>query len=265
MKIAITGSNSLLGLYFTNYFTKKRFNILKINKKKNFYLNKKIPFNFRRKKIDILIHLAHEYSSNSKKVNLEGTQKLFDNALRNNIKKIIFVSSLSSHNYAKSLYGKTKFEIEKYCLTNKKIIIIRPGLVFGFSLDKKLVIFKKIVSIIPFIPYFEKKDKYIYSVSIDELSKCVYKIIKRRKNKYQTYNIFNKKKIYFIDLINLYAPDKIKLKLPFFVFYYLGLFISKFIYLKSIDSFLGLLKNRNSYKNKLEKNFFTKKNIIYKR
>ena len=50
MKIAITGSNSLLGLYFTNYFTKKRFDILEMNKDKSFYLDKKIPFNFKRKK-----------------------------------------------------------------------------------------------------------------------------------------------------------------------------------------------------------------------
>ena len=265
MKIAITGSNSLLGIYFTKYFRKKKLNVFNINKKKDFYLQKKTPFNFRGKKIDILIHLAHEYSSKSNKVNLIGTQKLFDNALMNNIKKIIFVSSLSSHKYAKSIYGKTKFKIEKYCLTRKKIIIIRPGLIFGYSLDKKLVLLKKIISLIPLIPYFEKKDKFIYSVSIDELTDCIYKILKRKKNEYLIYNIFNKKKIYFIDLLNLYAPNKIKFRLPFFVFYYLGLFISKFIYLKSIDSFLGLLNNRKNYKNKSEKNLFTKKNIIYKK
>ena len=265
MKVAITGSNSLLGVYFIKYFKKKKLKIFTLNKKKKFYLEKKIPFNFRGKKIDILIHLAHEYSSKSKEVNLVGTQKLFDNALKNNIKKIIFVSSLSSHRYAKSLYGKTKFKIEKYCLKTKKIIIVRPGLVFGYSLDKKLVLLKKIISFIPLIPYFEKNDKFLYSVSIDELIDHIFKIIKKKRDDYLIYNIFNKKKIYFIDLLNLYAPKKIKVKLPFFVFYYLGLSISKFIYLKSIDSFLGLLKNRNSYKNKSEKNLFTKKDIIYKR
>lgn len=265
MKIAITGSNSLLGLYFTKFFKKKNLDILRLNKKKNFFLEKEIPFNFKGKHVDVLIHLAHEYSSKSYKVNLDGTRKLFDNALKNNIKKIIFVSSLSSNKYAKSLYGITKYKIEKYCLLKKKIIIIRPGLVFGYSLDKKLVILKKIISLLPLVPYFEKRDKFLYSVSIDELTDCIYKIIRKKKNDYLIYNIFNKKKIYFKDLINLSASSKKKIKLPFFVFNYFGLFISKIIYLKSIDSFLGLLINKNNYKNKSEKNLFTKKNIIYKR
>ncbi len=264
MKIAITGSNSLLGLYLTNFFKKKKLNVFKINKKNGFFLEKKIPYNFKGKHIDVLIHLAHEYSSKSFKVNFFGTKKLFDNALKNNIKKIIFISSLSSHKNAKSLYGKTKYEIEKYCVLRKKIIIIRPGLVFGYSLDKKLLILKKIISLLPLIPYFEKKDKFLYSVSIDELTDCIYKII-RKKNEYLIYNIFNKKKIHFEDLIDLSVQNKKKVKLPFFIFYYFGLFVSKLVYLKSIDSFLGLLINRNNYQNKSEKNLFTKKKIIYKR
>ena len=245
MKIAITGSNCFLGIFLAKFFKDAGYEILEINRKKKFNLKNETPFNFRNKKIDVLIHLAHNYSSKSLEVNFKGTKKLFKNAIKNKIKKKVFISSLSSHRNAESIYGKTKFKIEKFCLKNE-IIIIRPGLIFGYKLDKKLSLLKKIISYLPVLPYFEKKSNFIYSVSVDELSFIINKILKK-KDHTKIYNVFNKKKIFFIDLIRLSKTQKIKIKLPFFLFYYSAHLISKLVYLKSIDSFLGLLNNRINY------------------
>ena len=194
MKVAITGSNCFLGIYLAKFLKNFGYEILKINRKKNFDLENKIPFNFENKKIDVLIHLAHNYSNQSLTVNFNGTKKLFENATKNRIKKIVFISSLSSHKNAKSVYGKTKYKIEKFCV-KKKIIVIRPGLI--------LSLLKKIISYLPILPYFENKSKFIYSVSVDELTNHINKILKR-KSTIKVYNIFNKKKIFFINLINLH-------------------------------------------------------------
>lgn len=262
MKIAITGSNCFLGLSLTKFFKNKGYEIMEINRKKKFDLENEIPFNFKDRKVDVLIHLAHNYSSKSFEVNLNGTKKLFENAIKNKIKKLFFISSLSSHKDAKSIYGKTKFKIEKFCL-KKKIIIIRPGLIFGYKLDKKLSLLKKINSYLPVLPYFENKSNFIYSVSIDELTFILNKILKK-KNNVKIYNIFNRKKIFFIDLIRVNKSQKIKIKLPFFLFYYSAHLISKLIYFKSVDSFLGILNNRINYSSIGEKNFYTKKSLIDK-
>ncbi len=119
MIVAITGSNCFLGIYLAKFLKKFGYDVLKINRKKNFDLKNKTPFNFKNKKIDILIHLAHNYSNQSLNLNFNGTKKLFEDATKNRIKKIVFISSLSSHKNAKSVYGKTKYKIEKFCKKKK--------------------------------------------------------------------------------------------------------------------------------------------------
>lgn len=260
MKIAITGSNSNLGKYLTNYFKKKKQKVVLINKNKKFFLENKNTYNFKKKKIDVLIHLAHNYTNLGKRINYEGSKKLFINAKKNRVKKIIFISSISSHKSAISDYGTTKYLIENYCLKNK-IIIIRPGLIFGNKLDKKLNLMFSIIKFIPIIPYFTGKKNFIYAVNIKELTEEIYKIISTKHN-FKIFNIFCNKKIYFKDLIDLKHSNKIKIRLPFSLFYFFFVVLSKVIYLKSVDSFLGLLKNRQNYNVPSEKNIFTKKKLI---
>jgi nucleoside-diphosphate-sugar epimerase len=258
MKIAITGSNSNFGIYLSKHFKK---NIYKINKKKKFSLENADLYNLRNKKINVLIHLAHEYSGRGKVINYDGSIKLFKNAQKNRIKKLIFISSLSSHNQAISDYGRTKYKIEKFCLKNN-IIIIRPGLIFGFKeKDKKLEIAKQTIKYIPFIPYFVNKEKFIFTVHIGELIKKMLPIILKKSN-YKIFNIYCPNKIYFEDLINLTNKKKIKIKIPFFIFKFFFIFISKFFYCKICDSFLSFAKNKKEHIKKFEKNIFTKKNLI---
>ena len=260
MKIAITGSNSNLGKFLSSYLKKKKIKLILINRNKNYSLLNKDTFNFNNKKIDILIHLAHNYSKNSKVINYSGSVKLFDKARKQNIKKIIFISSLSSHKKAISIYGNTKYLIEKYCKKNN-ITIIRPGIIFGNKIDKKIALLFYIMKFFPIIPYFKSNKNYLYAVHIKELTENIYKII-NQKDIARTYNIFCNQKIYFEDLINIKFKYKLKIRLPFKIFYILFSFLSKIIYLKSIDSFLGLLSNRKKFKHSKEYNIFTKKKFI---
>ena len=228
--------------------------------RKNYSLSNKETFNFSNKRIDVLIHLAHSYSKNGKLINYNGSVKLFIKAIKQNIKKIIFISSFSSHKKAISIYGNTKYLIERYCKKNE-ITIIRPGIIFGNKVDKKIALFFLIMKFLPIIPYFKNNKNYLYAVHIKELTENIYKII-NKKDTAKTYNIFCKQKIYFEDLINIKFQYKLKIKLPFKIFYILFSFLSKIIYLKSIDSFLGLLRNRKEFKHPKEFNIITKKKFI---
>jgi nucleoside-diphosphate-sugar epimerase len=258
MKIAITGSNSNFGIFLSKYFKK---NVYKISKKKKFFLENADQYNLKNKKINVLIHLAHEYSKKGKVLNYEGSIKLFENAIKSKIKKIIFISSLSSHINALSDYGKTKYLIERFCLKNN-IIIVRPGLIFGFNEnDKKLKIAKQIIKFIPIIPYFINKKSFIFSVHIEELIKKMCTIILKESN-YKIFNIYSPNKIYFEDLINLIIKNKLKIKIPFFIFKFFFVFLSKIFYFKIFDSFLSLAQNKQKYIKKYEKNIFTKKSLI---
>ncbi len=261
MTIGITGTTSIFGTYLVKFLISKKKKIIKINRKdNNFHLEKSEKFTFNGKKIKTLIHLAHSYKSNGCETNLNGTKKLFINAKKNNVKKIIFISSISAHKDALSKYGKTKYKIEKFCIKNK-IIIIRPGLIFGYKTDKKIQLMGKIIKYLPIIPYFKNKNKYLYAVNINELVEIIYEVVKSKKTT-GNYNIFSKNKIYFIDFLNLFNNNnKTKIQIPYFVFYIFFIAISKIIYLKSVDSFLGILGNKVNYTDPKQKNIFTKKTI----
>lgn len=267
MNIAITGGNSNLGNYLFNYLKKK--NKIFLLGRRNchiFYdLKKKFNFNFFKKnKIKLLIHLAHEYSFNIKKVNVNGSIDLFKN-IDTKKTRIIFISSYSSHKSALSIYGKTKYIIEKN-IPKKNSIIIRPGLIFSHKIDKKIILFRKIIKYIPIVPYFLNNKKFLYSVDIQELCLEITKIINRKKIEKKIYNIYCKKKIFLIDLINLMNfKYKIYIKVPYCLIYFPLIVISKIIYLKSIDSFLGLLGNKISKKYNSEITILTKKSILDKK
>jgi NADH dehydrogenase len=267
MNIAITGGNSNLGKCLFNYLKKK--NKVFLLGRRNchiFYdLKKKFSCNFFEKnKIKTLIHLAHEYSFNSKNVNVNGSIDLFKN-IDTKKTRIIFISSYSSHKSALSIYGKTKYIIEKN-IPKKNSIIIRPGLIFGHKIDKKIILFRKIIKYIPIVPYFLNNKKFLYSVDIQELCLEITKIINRKKIEKKIYSIYCKEKIFFKDLINLMNfRYKIYIKVPYYLIYFPLIIISKVIYLKSIDSFLGLVGNKKSenYDNGIT--ILTKKSILDKK
>lgn len=264
MNIAITGGNSNLGNYLF-YYLKKKNKVFLLGRRNCgiFYdLKKKFNYDFIKKnKIKTLIHLAHEYSSNSRNINLNGSINLFKN-IDTTKTRIIYMSSYSSDKSALSVYGKTKYRIEKV-VPKKNSIIIRPGLIFGYKIDKKLILFKKILNYIPIIPYFINDKKFLYSVHIKELCLEINKIIKKKKIKKNIYNIYCKEKIFLKNLIDLMNfKQKIYLEIPYCLIYFPIILLSKIIYLKSIDSFLGLVGNKSNENYCNENIILTKKSIL---
>jgi len=84
------------------------------------------------KNVDCLIHCAHLFDVGSEEINYRASADLFEESKKENVKKIIFISSFSARPDAISEYGKTKFRIEELALRHGGIVI-RPGLVVGLG------------------------------------------------------------------------------------------------------------------------------------
>ena len=236
MRILVTGSAGFVGKNLLNYLSKKKikifalYNKTKPTKIKNIkFLKsdikklKKIPNN-----IDCLIHLAVKNPENTSgpmlyRENVECTKKIFTLAKKNNIKKIIFFSSIAVYEKLKeklineniiikkpqSYYAISKFEGEELLkkLFNKSNVstfiirlpsIIGPGSRFNAISDIKEKISKgeKIFIKNPDVKY----NRVIY---IETLNKFVLNILKLKKITKTTIHLASRNPINFKTVILL--------------------------------------------------------------
>ena len=224
---------------FDNYYSikikKKRINIL--NKNKNFFFKnidivhkKKLDNYFKKKKIDIIIHLAAQagvrYSlENPQKyidVNIHGFLNIINQTKRNKIKNFIYASS-------SSVYGESKkFPLKENLLLNPKNIYglskklneqiaqiysnqfdinctgLRFFTIYGEWGRPDMFMFKL------FKACLEKKMFYLNNFGnhkrdftyIHDATKTLYKIIKKRKKGHKIINICSNRPIKILDIIN---------------------------------------------------------------
>jgi nucleoside-diphosphate-sugar epimerase len=78
--------------------------------------------------VDVLVHAA--YAKEDLARNVTGSTRLLEQAQRNAIKCIVFISSLAAHEAALSQYGKQKYALEKL-FEGRGALVVRPGLVLG--------------------------------------------------------------------------------------------------------------------------------------
>ncbi len=87
-----------------------------------------------RRGVEVLVHCAWDMreSSRSKnwQTNVAGSRTLIAEAVAAGVKQIIFISTISSFDQARSEYGKSKFVVEETILAAGGTVI-RPGLVWG--------------------------------------------------------------------------------------------------------------------------------------
>lgn len=183
---AITGANGQIGSFLTDYLRKQGhivYELVRSSEKahddkyyKFFDLAQpqQIPS---LQGIDVLIHSAHFFDSTApdyKKINMNGSQKLFQQAKIDRLKYTIFISTLSAYSEARSLYGKTKYQIEQLLMTeHPNINIIRPGLVFHAPLKGVVGAMDNFVKKFPIVPLIGRGKQLIHSCFLEELAKLI--------------------------------------------------------------------------------------------
>jgi nucleoside-diphosphate-sugar epimerase len=83
---------------------------------------------------DALVHCAYDFRVHRwpeiEAVNVHGTGKLFSAARQAGIKRLVCISTMSSFDGCRSLYGRAKLEIEKIAFAHGALVL-RPGLIYG--------------------------------------------------------------------------------------------------------------------------------------
>lgn len=202
-------------------------------------------------KADVAVHLAHDFSgTRGARLTVKGTSELMEKLIDLGVAKQIFISSFSSGEHAKSLYGKTKYTLERKFLRYPNCIIIRPGLVIGSGgLFGRI---RKWTNILPIIPIPRGDVSRLPIIDIETLCVEISKVIENKYNPKKELNLFFEEFVYLRDLISIVSdrrgPLPILVSLPTW-FFKTCLVTAEFLRVPlpvSKDNFLGLLANKNA-------------------
>lgn len=143
--IAITGANGFLGSELTKYFIDQGWRVIALVRgSQRFtstddirYVEYDLSTGFDSsvlQQADYLIHAAYsKQGANGSEIfqtNLKAAEQIVTAARAHKLKKMVFVSSMSAHESAESIYGRQKLAIEKL-FQGADCAIVRPGLIIG--------------------------------------------------------------------------------------------------------------------------------------
>jgi len=144
--IAITGASGFLGTDLLNFFVNKGWNVVALVRDQNkLKTNKNIEYrayditkpvsNSTLKDVDYLVHAAYvkldKQHPDAMEINISGAKNLLKAAKTAALSKIVFISTMSAHEDAISVYGRQKLEIERLFLESKNATVLRCGLIVG--------------------------------------------------------------------------------------------------------------------------------------
>ena len=160
MKIAVTGSNGLIGKSLVEELKKRRIDVIECNKNNCNILN--FPkLKSQLKGVNIVIHCAAQLDENAKnlfEVNVKGTENVLEASAINQVEQFIFLSSVGVYGAIKEIktektkpqpvtnYEKSKFLAEQKVLSYQEMFhttILRPAIIIG-----KNEYWKKIIKLI---------------------------------------------------------------------------------------------------------------------
>lgn len=246
MRIAITGANGFVGSHIVENFKDTEFFTYPIsrNSSKNDLRNKN-NWNNELKNIDVLIHcagIAHVNSKDNleiiKEVNVEGLKNILRSAIEENVKRIIYISSIKVYGEytlpgecinnksiisPKDPYSISKIDAEnliKKMTNDKKIdyVIIRPSLIYGARLKANFLNLIKLLSFpipipLPFLAIRNQRSFLYIKNLVEFLKLCCHsdKVINK------TFVISDKEFISTKDLINLICEQLNRRHLIFYL------------------------------------------------
>jgi uncharacterized protein YbjT (DUF2867 family) len=213
MRVLITGANGFIGRHLINYFKSKNASVVGVCRSGRlagcdaafkWQLGEDIP-SIALEGVTHAIHLAHDFDgAKGAEKTLKATVSdcLF---LKNRgIKRQLFFSSYSAGQHAESLYGITKFKIEKMLTAVDGVIVVRPGLVLGDAgIFGRMACFAKIS---PLLPLPDGGKGLIPIIDIHKLCEKVYQILLRDTS--QDENIFENELVSLRELLLNVAKEK---------------------------------------------------------
>ena len=189
LRYAITGANGFVGSHIVRYLIDKRCEVYEIGRhpskkiqRKSYFIYHSLGGAINQKKlhgIDVFIHCAYDFSlikwGDIKKINIDGSVNLLEEASNAGVKKMILISTMSAFEGCKSLYGKAKISIEREA-SKLGAIIVRPGLVFGKNVGGMIGSLNKMISISKFIPLVSGGNQLLHLCHYEDLAHLVWEL-----------------------------------------------------------------------------------------
>lgn len=148
---------------------------------------------------DWVIHLAHDFGGEeSASKTIEGTMDAMAAFRAAGVRRQMFFSSLSAHPNATSLYGRTKFAIEKRIESSPDVVIVRPGLVLGEGGIYGRI--RQWVRRWPFAPLPDGGRGAVHAIEIEKLCRQVLFIL-TQKSECREFNLFDARARRLRDLV----------------------------------------------------------------
>lgn len=164
--IAVTGANGFLGTALCKHFAAKGWGVIGLVRNPSGQSNLSVT-SWRAYDIsqplqpdllvdvNYLIHTAYIKQSPQEQfaydTNVTGAVRLLKNAKKHNVTKTIFISSMSAHSGATSVYGRQKLRIEQLC-SDTHTVALRPGLILGNGgIVKQMSDFMRSKHVVPLI------------------------------------------------------------------------------------------------------------------
>lgn len=130
--------------------------------------------------VDGLVHCAYDFTltdpDDIRRVNVDGSIRLFEAALSARVPKRILLSTMSAFEGCPSDYGRAKLEIEKKTAAIGTAII-RPGLVWGGSAGGIFGALERVAVTLPLVPLVAADRCVLYPAHIDDLSSLVHSVL----------------------------------------------------------------------------------------
>lgn len=165
--VAITGANGFLGSALVDYFSAKGWHIIALVRNPSQYSDTKavryVAYDLRQPlneqaitpQVDYLIHTAYIPSNTQNpdafEANVQAAKRLIEASRKYKLSKTVFMSTMSAHAGAESVYGKQKLAIEKL-FDSSRDVVLRSGLIIGSGgIVKNMAQFMKSKHVAPLI------------------------------------------------------------------------------------------------------------------
>lgn len=163
--VAITGANGFLGGRLAAHFQQQGWQVVALVRRPDegqdsgvryaaYDLTKPVDDSML-KGVDLLVHTAYvkqgkDYPK-AMNVNVTAAKRLLTASRKNKVKKNVFISSMSAHDAAESVYGRQKLAIEKL-FAGKQDVVLRCGLIIGNGgIVKQMVDFMRTKHAVPLV------------------------------------------------------------------------------------------------------------------
>jgi nucleoside-diphosphate-sugar epimerase len=177
---AITGANGYVGLIVADALTSVGFQIRRLVRRPesdttdHFYELEAGCSRDALKGVDVLIHCAYDFSVTSRSdvwdVNVFGTRSLLDLAVSSDVRRTIFVSSMSAYPATRQIYGRVKLASETDAFA-RGMCAIRPGLIYGPGWGGMAGVLRNLTSL-PVVPLVGR-DAHQFTLHEDDLRHAI--------------------------------------------------------------------------------------------